>query len=753
VLEGNGFQIKNNNLLDDVTISNVRIHNLGKPWVDSSSGTLTNSTSNHAVHLAATGSSHVTIQNTIFDASSSVYVYNGNSSTTSFTSNTVLSNSLAPGGVRPDVSYPFFTAEGPSTAAKAFQGNRIYASNLSFNHANNWSISGNVIAGNRGGISVQFSDSIEIANNYIHTLHDFAQTDPDNPYGSQVFNLSFYQSTNVNTHDNVLRDGEWMVQGLSGDFHHNLLLDLQSHNWIINPESGAKIHNNIFAPRYDGQIVGLVSGIRLYDVNATGVEIYNNTFHGGLGFYAPAIDIGANATLTSLRSNLFYNFPIDFFWGNGVVRPSQFETLSGSPPRPAADSNRMAYANSNAFYNPNAKPDTVNYAVGVDSAAYGAANFGSGDLSGIDPRLKGPFLAFPFPEADIKSGAATVQQILARYRDAYSPLSDSPLLGAADPQDQADGRVNIGASTLGIKLISGSDTGADVTDHVTRLNNGSAGQVLQFALGGTAAGATVNLYANGTPIGTATAVGSETIVTTDGVTQLADGVYEITARQSRDGSELPNPWSPPRLTIDTTPPDVSVVFDRDGDAHKLILSFSEPVAPLTLADVELRNLTLGNLVDRSLLSLDWDTTGRVMTIGWPGIAAGNLREGWYTVVTGSESIVDRAGNAPESGTTLEFGFSHLNGDADGDGAVDGNDFSIIKENFGQVGGWAEGDFDGDGRVGFTDYQILGREFGRSLPETRSFADVSTNEILRPQFSTRRVQRPMRRIQRMGNAFD
>ena len=118
-----------------------------------------------------------------------------------------------------------------------------------------------------------------------------------------------------------------MVRGLSGDFHHNLLLDLQSHNWSINPETGAKIHDNIFAPRYDGLIVNLVAGITMSDTNTSGVEIYNNTFHGGPGFIAPAIDVGAGVTLASLRSNLFYDFRSDWFWGNAIVRPDLFEEL------------------------------------------------------------------------------------------------------------------------------------------------------------------------------------------------------------------------------------------------------------------------------------------------------------------------------------------------------------------------------------------------------------------------------------------
>jgi hypothetical protein len=446
VLDGNGFQIYNDNLLGNVTISNVTLRNLGQNWIDSSTGTLINSNSNYAIYLQAMGTADVTIADTVFDASSSVFLFNDVDSTATIERNTVLSNSLAPGGVRPDVSAPFFTAQGwQSKYPKVFEGNRIYQSYISFGPAKDWQITDNIIDGERGGIAIGRSDEIEIAYNYIHCLHDFAASNPDNPYGSQVSNLSFDQSTNVSTHDNFLQDGEWMVRGLDGDFYNNVLVDLQSHDWIIDPQAGAKIHDNIFGPRYDGQVVFHDAGIYAYDTTATDVEIYNNTFDGGQGFVGPVLAVGPGVTIASVRNNLFYDLYTNWPWGNGVIRPSWGETLSGSPPRPSSDPDRMTYANYNAFYNPNATAGTINYAIGVDGATYGSAAFGSGDVNGVDPKLKSPPTAFPFSDVDIESRVVTVRQMLATYRDAYTPLPGSPLIRAADPQDAASGRTNIGA--------------------------------------------------------------------------------------------------------------------------------------------------------------------------------------------------------------------------------------------------------------------------------------------------------------------
>src|SRR5262249_27260613 len=141
VFDGGGFQIVNSNLMGSVTISNVRLVNLGKNWIDPTTGTLVNSNSNYAIYLSAEGNSNVTIQATIFDASSSLYLYTDPDSGPSIRRNTVLANSLAPGGIRPDVSSPFLLATGwQSKTDKICDGNRVYQSYLLFDTAKNWTI-------------------------------------------------------------------------------------------------------------------------------------------------------------------------------------------------------------------------------------------------------------------------------------------------------------------------------------------------------------------------------------------------------------------------------------------------------------------------------------------------------------------------------------------------------------------------------------------------------------------------------------
>ena len=102
-------------------------------------------------------------------------------------------------------------------------------------------------------------------------------------------------------------------------------------------------------------------------------------------------------------------------------------------------------------------------------------------------------------------------------------------------------------------LTAASDTGISSTDNITKLNN-TTGKTLDFAVSDTISGATVTIYANGTAIGSATATGTTTTVTTDGTHDLTDGAHSITARQTVPGY-AESPDSPIlSISIDTAMP-------------------------------------------------------------------------------------------------------------------------------------------------------------------------------------------------------
>ena len=119
-------------------------------------------------------------------------------------------------------------------------------------------------------------------------------------------------------------------------------------------------------------------------------------------------------------------------------------------------------------------------------------------------------------------------------------------------------------------LLTASDTGALSDDNVTRLDNSDAGSVLQFEVAGTVVGATVTIYADGTPIGSAVADDSTTTVTTYGTQDLADGEHLITARQTEPGKVESVDSTVLTITIDTASPTADLSHPTDGSTIPLV---------------------------------------------------------------------------------------------------------------------------------------------------------------------------------------
>lgn len=122
-------------------------------------------------------------------------------------------------------------------------------------------------------------------------------------------------------------------------------------------------------------------------------------------------------------------------------------------------------------------------------------------------------------------------------------------------------------------LLAASDSGHSGADDVTNFNNAGPSRAPQFLVPGTVDGALVTVWADGRLLGRAMASGAATVVPGDGLVQLADGVRQVTARQTLPGG----PDSPPSptlaLTVDATapgapgPPDLRA--DSDGGAFSL----------------------------------------------------------------------------------------------------------------------------------------------------------------------------------------
>jgi len=93
------------------------------------------------------------------------------------------------------------------------------------------------------------------------------------------------------------------------------------------------------------------------------------------------------------------------------------------------------------------------------------------------------------------------------------------------------------AAPAGIDLLPAYDTGASNSDNLTNLNN-TADKTLQFEVSGVTSGATVELFADGVLIGSATASGTTVVIPTNGTAALDDGEIAITAKQTLEDQQV-----------------------------------------------------------------------------------------------------------------------------------------------------------------------------------------------------------------------
>jgi len=185
-----------------------------------------------------------------------------------------------------------------------------------------------------------------------------------------------------------------------------------------------------------------------------------------------------------------------------------------------------------------------------------------------------------------------------------------------------------------VDLLPASDTGQFDDDDVTARNNADGGSTLAFMVTGTLAGATVTVYADDVPIGSAVAGSGATLVFTDGSTALADGVRQITARQRDPGGALSVPSPVLSLTVDSQAP---LLEAAEGlTATQAVLSFDGPLNSLAAETAENYQLDSGLLVEAAALEAD----GKTVTLTLIGQMAQDTP---YTLTV--SGLSDLAGNA------------------------------------------------------------------------------------------------------------
>jgi hypothetical protein len=343
-----------------------------------------------------------------------------------------------------DQSQDAFHFKGGSTGTKVFQANTVRKSRLHFELTGDWLIGGdtpadgNILAGPRTGIFIDRCGPMTIRGNYSSTL---------GAGWNQVKNLAAQSPGGgpLLVEHNVFIGMSWNTEvNCPGEIRYNLFANPIERAWVqIWSAGGTKVHHNVLIQTDDSQANMIAGGFVVFMGDNTSMpgppnsEIYNNTFDAG-GVCNPGLAgaVMMDGLLSSLRSNAFLNIRLAPWTGTALVGQGIKEIPD---PLPVL----LGYTDYNLFHNPDMSVK-ANYNVGVAGKTLRTdAGFGLHDVppngapnAQVDPKLANQTPhAFPFQEADVLAGTVNVCQILAFYRQAYTPAADSPLVDAGDPQE------------------------------------------------------------------------------------------------------------------------------------------------------------------------------------------------------------------------------------------------------------------------------------------------------------------------------
>lgn len=465
-LNGNGFRVTSNSgWTGNVIIKNSLITGLAVTELN-----VPNITNAANPGIDVTTSGNVIIESSTFEWNGASYFRINGQGNVSVRHNEFRASAYIPFVPSDPERSPVLKFQGSSTGTKLFQANKIGAGYLYIIGMSGWVIGGdvdslsNILIGPRINIRVDNSTHIRIQGNY--SRHDY--------YGGWSQGFNFYFSNNTNPflcEHNVIRQGSWPVQSVSGIFRYNLIVAC-GHEWLRTAISGTEIYRNIFiSPEPTGNSN---AGLWLYG-NQTGIQIYNNTLDGGgpgMAFYSPAISVSNGSQVSSLRNNIFTGFIPSA--STGIV--DRYYTESDS-------NGRVQYSDYNCFYNPDAE-EADNYGTKiVTSIPEASPGFGGNDLDGLNGQVKPEFtqgitIPYQIEEDKVWKREVLVSQVLASFRASYTPKAGSKLIDAGDPMDGSG--VDIGAveAPTGIQVGNdlfgkfGNGANADNEDLSGRWQNG-----------------------------------------------------------------------------------------------------------------------------------------------------------------------------------------------------------------------------------------------------------------------------------------
>jgi hypothetical protein len=380
-----------------------------------------------AIEIANSGA--VRVHDTIFDATGAVAVQVSGSATVEVSDSEFRSNLWMPIGQQPEfepgASYPAFRTTAGSTGAKVFRGNRIGIGWADFRNTRDWTIGGdtdadaNIAIGPRTGFWIRNTSGSVLRGNLSYHVY----------FGgwSQGNNVELWDSHDIVVEHNVIGGGSWPIRGLGGTFRYNLVLD-GGHEWLWITGDGAHVHHNVFV---DGD--GDVAPIRLI-YGPEGVRFHNNTLDGlDRTSMLRAIWIGAGAE-ARMRSNAIV----------GMRRPPSVR-IDGE-----LDADYSLFSGQQ----------------GGPSQNYSDNRFPPNDLGGpngqVDPQFSEPTEPLRYRAGDWWTRRIGPRQVLANYRERYTPAAGSPLIDAGEPGIGAHRVMRSGfeAGEFATGGIDGNDIGA-----------------------------------------------------------------------------------------------------------------------------------------------------------------------------------------------------------------------------------------------------------------------------------------------------
>jgi hypothetical protein len=177
----------------------------------------------------------------------------------------------------------------------------------------------------------------------------------------------------------------------------------------------------------------------------------------------------------------------------------------------------------------------------------------------------------------------------------------------------------------------------------------------------------------------------------------------------------------------------SVRYAQGASAAEVLVAFNTNVGPSLGPGEFIVNGPGSPTVEG--VTYDPSTNVATLTLNTP-----TLSNGYYELTAFSSEIYNAAGVTLSE--PAPYLFSVLQGDVNGDGTVDSQDYTILLQNLnaGSGKGWADGDFNGDGIVNDSDLQILETNMGQTLsplagapnqPQNQGPSDQSTGTLVAP----------------------